>query len=85
MTPKQLLQVRLQLLRLGRGPLGTSFYQPCCVHAVCLQDWAELGAIAHEALQDYNEGRIDEPGLEERMCGPVMYFVSVPAPEQPAF
>lgn len=40
------------------------------------QEWAHLGDLSAEVVAQYDEGAIDEQGVEERMCDAVMYFVS---------
>jgi hypothetical protein len=41
-----------------------------------LQEWAHLGDLSAEVVRQYDEGAIDERGVEDRMCDAVMYFVS---------
>ena len=42
-----------------------------------LQEWAELGELSAEVVQRYDDGELTEQGVNEALCDPVMYFVSV--------
>lgn len=39
-----------------------------------LKEWADLGQLAAEVVQLYDDGELTEEGVMQRMCNPIMYY-----------